>query len=162
MKPPNVTMEELAVRCEALAGPDRELDALIWALVDPAEHERQCSFRGMKHAGHVHTKTEKREHIAWYGQRFAPAYTSDLNAAMSLIPEGWRIRMLDASVIGRFSWSLTGPLHEIEDPESPGLMVRIPRYACATGPCIVRSLAAASLRARALTPRATEGEMSND
>lgn len=79
---------ELAARVEAASGADRELDARIWAVVDPKEHDRQCSFRGMKHAGHVHTKAEKRAHILWAGKLFALAYTASIDAALSLVPEG--------------------------------------------------------------------------
>ncbi len=81
---------ELAKRVEALDGPDREVDALIWALVEPQEHDRRCSFDGMKYAGHVHTKTEKKAHIKRLAEYNAPAFTASLDAAMTLVPEGYQ------------------------------------------------------------------------
>ena len=131
MKPPNVTMEELAVRCEALAGPDREVDFLILCIADP---------RAVK-TGPLPGD---------------PKYTASLDAAMSLIPDGWRwwkagdgrtggsrMVLVDAEdENGR--WSVFG---ECPCPETSE------RNAAA--------LCSAALRARALTPR-TDGGGDND
>lgn len=84
---------ELAANVEALDGPDREVDALIWAFIDPQEHDRRCSFSGMKYAGHVHTKAEKTAHIKRLAEYNAPAFTASLDAAMMLVPEGRQLSM---------------------------------------------------------------------
>lgn len=68
-------MEELADRVERAGGADHELDLAIWELVDPRAAE---------------TIAAGRRPLEWLH-----CYTSDLNAAMSLVPEGftaWELR----------------------------------------------------------------------
>jgi hypothetical protein len=60
----SVPEEDLAVRCEQATGPDRELDARLHVI-------REDGF------GH---------------RDQAPDYTASIDAALSLVPEGWRIR----------------------------------------------------------------------
>jgi hypothetical protein len=67
---------ELAERCEAATGPDRELDAEIastlgWANVGPGNRGGRC---GRSPEG------------TW---KTVPRYTASLDAAMTLVPEGW-------------------------------------------------------------------------
>lgn len=82
----NDTLSIIA-KLESATGPDRELDGMIWKVVDPSEFDRQCSFRGMKYAGHVHTKAEKAAHIARAAGYYSPAYTASLDAALALFAE---------------------------------------------------------------------------
>lgn len=89
----NDTLSIIA-KLESATGPDRELDGMIWKVVDPSEFDRQCSFRGMKYAGHVHTKAEKAAHIARAAGYYSPAYTASLDAALALVGEklpGWSV-----------------------------------------------------------------------
>lgn len=72
----------LAEKVEGLEGPDREVDCEILAAV---------------------ARTDNGPVFA------APAYTASLDAAMSLVPEGWRIWTADFSIEGRFVWMLCGP-----------------------------------------------------
>jgi hypothetical protein len=57
----------LAERCEAATGPDRELDGDIFCALGhaPFIEGAYCAYR-------------------------SPAYTASLDAAMTLVPEGWR------------------------------------------------------------------------
>lgn len=109
----------LAERVEALTGPDREVDALI--------------------AG-----TEAATAI-WHSEDETPLYTASLDAAMTLVPEGWYVHRLHQWVADNFTWScdlakkdmrLARPV-SVEDCATPAL-----------------ALCAAALRARAHT----EGE----
>lgn len=65
---------ELAERCEKAEGPDRELDAGI-ALAIGWRDCIPCAFNGVKHR--------------MGGILNAPAYTASLDAAMTLVPEGY-------------------------------------------------------------------------
>lgn len=69
---------ELAKRCEASDKPDRELDAAIYEAV----------FRMPIH------RSEGGQNLLtgqWYskGETYAKKYTGSLDAAMTLVPEGW-------------------------------------------------------------------------
>jgi hypothetical protein len=83
---------ELADRCEKATGPDRELDAQIWLASEPrtegAVPDENC-------AGWV-----RRDGWA-FGCAKAPDYTASLDAAMTLVPEGYDW------VIGRTNGGLT-------------------------------------------------------
>jgi len=70
---------ELAARCEAGTGPDRELDCRIWWVLDGLS----ISFED--------TVAIVADLHAW----LAPYYTASLDAAMALVPEGHTIQMSD-------------------------------------------------------------------
>lgn len=114
------TLLALADRIEAAEGPDRELDAAI-ALAIRYQDCLPCDFNGIK------ARTG--------GILNAPAFTASLDAAMTLVPEGW------TGVI-----DLTGAAKLI-DARYPNREVRA--LACAT-PAL--ALCAAALRARAANP----------
>lgn len=59
-----MTLLELAEACERADGADRELDAAISAIIEPYED-------------------------SFYHRYESPRYTASLDAAMSLVPEGW-------------------------------------------------------------------------
>lgn len=75
----------LADRAEAATGPDRELDALIASIARiGTEHEW-----AYKYPTWVASK-DGRVHLEKNGPSFAAApYTRSLDAAMTLVPEGW-------------------------------------------------------------------------
>lgn len=75
----------LAERCEAATGPDRALDATIVATVRiGTEHEW-----AYKHPAWI-SDSSGRVHLEKNGPSFsAAAYTASLDAAMTLVPEGW-------------------------------------------------------------------------
>jgi hypothetical protein len=94
-----------------------------------------------------HKVTGERER---YTYRPAPACISSVDVAMSLIPPGWRLRMVDASIEGRFAVSLTGPLRDATAEEIGSSLcgLQIPDDASSVAPSLERALTAASLRAR--------------
>lgn len=65
----------LAERCENATGPDRELDVAIYEVVSGERH-RPTRFGPEERGGHV-----------------VKAYTASLDAAMTLVPEGWARRI---------------------------------------------------------------------
>lgn len=80
---------ELAARVERAEGADRGIDASVWLLaVEKPEP-------GDKIDGDMHGR--------W------PAYTASLDAALGLVPEGWRNYQADFSVKNRTHWMLEGP-----------------------------------------------------
>jgi hypothetical protein len=84
-----VLLLDLASRCEAATGPDREIDCLIheWRFT-----ELTPAMRGMYYG------EPTGEYFRDGGETTfrAPAYTASLDAAMSLVPEGWARWIYDA------------------------------------------------------------------
>lgn len=87
-------MLELAERCENASGPDWELDAAI--------HEAVTTFPPRR-AGVGWPNENALVVPAFPGWVLLPAYTASLDAAMGLVPEGWRVsRWEEAWRIGRW------------------------------------------------------------
>jgi hypothetical protein len=135
-------MIELAERCEKASGPDRELDCLILEALGyevKRDHARPGQvvrgFGLLRYIGGTHWCTFNR-------------YTASLDAAMTLIPKGWRLWTGDFSVEGRFNWMLKGPLAPWTDPED-GRETIAPQYGNGIGSTPALALCAAALRARA-------------
>jgi hypothetical protein len=74
----------LAARAEAAEGPDRELDALICIAAGFAEGNT-VAFKTGWCAG-----SETNPHPVE-----APAYTASIDAALTLLPEGWQVAALE-------------------------------------------------------------------
>jgi hypothetical protein len=72
-----MTLTELAARCEAATGPDRELDAEIAAKLCGGSAVSPIDLSGR------YWKPGAR------GFCIAPAYTASIDAALTLVPEGW-------------------------------------------------------------------------
>lgn len=91
---------KLAERREAADGPDRWLDGDIWIALGlaPAENESGGVW-GFERARYNDDGGEWR--ASEFNQpapdkvRRAPAYSASLDAAMTLVPEGWRIAQLE-------------------------------------------------------------------
>lgn len=82
----------LIERLEKATGPDRELDGAMWLHFDQEALYKCWGVRGMRYAGHVHTKAEKAAHIKRMSEYYAPAYTASLDAAVALVERvapGW-------------------------------------------------------------------------
>jgi hypothetical protein len=82
----------LAERVEALTGPDREVDCLIWATVIHGGYEwtdanilrvPSCGLR----IGSFDPALTGRNFTCWHEP--IPAYTASLDASLPLAPEGW-------------------------------------------------------------------------
>lgn len=85
-----MTLLELAERCEKASGPDRELDADIWdalGLSPKYEGRRRAKYGKWARldGGTYHFANDS----AWGSNCGAPSFTASLDAAMTLVPEGW-------------------------------------------------------------------------
>ena len=96
------TLLALAERCEQAAGPDRELDAEIEALLTGrVTHPRAPGY------------TLKAQDVEWKlarladsgfissARRPAPPYTASLDAAVTLVPEGWRYDLTNGDLVSK-------------------------------------------------------------
>lgn len=66
--------DELIARLEAATGPSRDLDAGIAALCHPTDDQQYAAFEN--------------------GRDYPDVYTSSLDAALTLVPEGWGLYSL--------------------------------------------------------------------
>ena len=113
------TLEKLAEQCEKAAGPDRELDFYIWAalngvteITNPAEGHPMTPGRGGRVEGRdangewhlygfVDPGEANRNWSPYGGEDRYPNYTRSLDAAMTLVPEGWPRSVSDnAGILG--------------------------------------------------------------
>ena len=141
--PPNSKREELlalAARCEAATGPDRRLDAMIGAVVGVEPKERNVYRRG-----HFIGNNPVLLRIA----QDYPKFTTSLDAALSLVPDGAHIGMGADAIDPLRGWAWVrvrsaGTWEEFHSPERDGLapLEPMPRN-------IATALTAACLRALA-------------
>jgi hypothetical protein len=119
------TLLELAARCEAATGPDRELDALIYRALAgfPTDHWYRY--------GETHLADDR-----------VPAVTASLDAAMTLIPEGWDGALYLAADAHK-------PCVQLETPEMRSSFRMLEEMAEGTADSLALALTAACLRARA-------------
>lgn len=73
------TLLILATRCEAVTGPDRMLDGEIWRATEP-DGIWTLDYHG------VWMRQDEADHVAY---DMPPAYTSSLDAAVSLVSNGY-------------------------------------------------------------------------
>lgn len=90
--------EKLSERVQRLEGPDREIEEAIYESLGNCNHKRYECYRVQGDSGQTCLDCGK----DLYGADRAPRYTADLNAAMSLVPEGWGV-MLHVSENGLHS-----------------------------------------------------------
>jgi hypothetical protein len=102
-----MTRTELIAALKAAEGPSRELDAEVaftagWRLA-----------HGCWWTPDQVTKSHKLKDglMAMSGDPTieVPAFTASIDAALTLVPKGWRIYTADFSIKGRTRWSLLGP-----------------------------------------------------
>jgi hypothetical protein len=94
------TLLELAERCEKAAGPDRELDVLIKSEIDGYNVRWDGNLLLAKsrrpphdeyRLGSIDPGVKARNfRVAWSMPDF-PRYTGSLDAALTLVPEGWSV-----------------------------------------------------------------------
>jgi hypothetical protein len=83
---------ELAERCEQATGPDRVLDADICELIDlPLCELPDCLPDVLQQI------IDRTRSGSWDQDPDCPFYTASLDAAMTLVPEGWRWIMREAA-----------------------------------------------------------------
>lgn len=100
---------ELAERCEKSIGPDRDLDALIMAtlfrrenrLIGTREEMDDGSWRHIKTCVWVDPATDE-----WVSTA-AREFTSSIDAAMTLVPQGFAVELSEAWGPGRKDWTAT-------------------------------------------------------
>lgn len=140
MTDPVEVLNALALRCEEATGPDRELDDAIARTVGiclhedrevtvlPADDEDEDDFPGFAHRCR---KCGDRR-----GMKLLPkSYTASLDAAMTLIPEGWEWSLDNCGSETFGPWNV-----EMGDPA---------RFHPVEGRTAALALCAAALRARA-------------
>lgn len=128
-------LNALADRVEAAEGPEREIDSAIYEAIgiDETRCKWWCKMDGR-------TDLTRARFIAAH----APQFTASIDAAMTLVPDGW-------------AFGLSSDL--IEDGAVAGLMRKSPHSAGdakATTPAL--ALTAAALRAQAIDARSDETE----
>lgn len=83
------TLEALLARVLEGTGPDRELDGEIWRIAEPAafaaQHGLDCKPWRYIGNGVWRDDSDPEGH----NKAFAPPYTASLDAALTLVPEGW-------------------------------------------------------------------------
>lgn len=79
-------MTDLAERIEGAEGPSRELDALI-----EVERRKRAAFEaGLDDRARAHWRPDAFGYVESQGTRYpSPAYTASIDAAMTLVTEGW-------------------------------------------------------------------------
>jgi hypothetical protein len=91
----NSILEELAKRCEAGTGPDRELDTAIEQAL-PCSHAFEQAHPG-KNLSQWNEAAFAFYRVGDEGRDYiSPSYTVSIDAAMTLVPEGWRRWIYDA------------------------------------------------------------------
>lgn len=134
---------ELAARCEAATGPDRELDEAVWEGLGNCSHKRTKYYfieDGNDYdSGHTCLDCGKDT----YGVSKALAYTASLDAAMTLVPEGCGFAIRHHPELIRKTWCEVWS-HEYADPGNDP-----PDWFKASGATPALALTATAIRALA-------------
>jgi hypothetical protein len=130
---------ELAERCEHAAHPDSQLDAAIWLKAVADDTGREAVRIGREQYGDA--EAEFRISRLMDGR----AYTSSIDAAMTLLPEGWVIGSV-AEESPRTQWVVELRRGHRTSYDKVVFSEYEPGRRCAT---LALALCAASLRARA-------------
>lgn len=143
---PNPTRAPDALLAALIATPagSRELDAIV-AVAANWRHPLYVNDRWPQ----IYNEWKDTGRIAEKAQDYGvPKFTTSVDAALSLVPDGWRPYTADFSIPGRFAWMLQGPEIEEYDGElGRSLLVR--QYEYESGNTIPLAIVIASLRARA-------------
>ena len=135
---PAGVLRELALRCEAATVPDRALDAEINVAVRGFPEKAYQQKNGMRPKG-----TPDLDRMEFVRQWGVSGFTSSLDAALTLVPEGWRVSDLHQLDVGGWTVLLWfGP--------GSGVCINPPTGRANTS---APALTAAALRARAQAPQ---------
>jgi len=94
------TLLTLAERCEQAAGPDRELDvAIAFACGIVTHRQGNCFYTKNRYCSvmvldYDYDDTE-------YRAPELPSYTASLDAAVTLVPEGWRYDLTNGDLVSK-------------------------------------------------------------
>lgn len=113
---------ELAERCEAATGPDRELDAMIavatdWRWDDWEEGESTARGQAEKHGLDWLVGRAKDGMASMW--RHMPRYTASLDAAVTLVPDGWEYTAKQEGP--RHIWAMHKRRVEVANAATPAL-----------------------------------------
>lgn len=113
-------VENLIERLEAATGPDRELDGLIYGALNNLERN-DCTFildiDGERFQFRHPTKTHPSGPAALYVRGYnVLEYTSSLDAALTLVPDGWWLTLQCKGQHYHADLEYTGP-GEVEGPD---------------------------------------------
>lgn len=125
-------LSELAARCEAAEAPDRELDAVIREAVGGATVPLYRLVKPM--IGHPEWEGGASSNGHWL-----PFYTASLDAALTLVPEGWHWSIYDTNGVDKACAQVEPPEYDYE-----------PHTGEAATPAL--ALCAAALKARTREP----------
>ncbi len=79
---------DIIERLEKATGADRRLDADMWPIVDPDGYRQTLAHRQVMAS--LDLTPERQEREAFETTRlFAPKFTASIDAALTLVPEGW-------------------------------------------------------------------------
>jgi len=97
------SLSDLIARLEKATGPDRQLDCEIAEALGHSIVWKQANYTMEAFPAILWRKPHP-----YAGMKEpCPKWTSSIDAAMTLVPEGWRVNSGDFSVEGRFAWMLT-------------------------------------------------------
>jgi hypothetical protein len=102
---------KLAERCEKATGPDRELDVCIWAAITPADTYRRIEPGKSYSTWQIRDKPSG-EWRDYYPSLNAKRYTETLDAAVTLVPEGWFWMLCQQPVSARV-WTEGNHAHSV-------------------------------------------------
>lgn len=133
---------KLSDRVEALQGPDRLTDANIHWLVQPEDFECDVDERGDYCYARGGWTMNRADHHFLDGLG-VPRYTASLDAAMTLLPEGWSVGLGDLRGYDPIVWRA-----HLRNHNNPSASAREWEEGHNQSPAI--ALTAAALRARGL------------
>lgn len=122
------SLSDLIARLEKAMGPDRELDVLIGYAVDLRGDDKHLSFRTSFDTCGMKMMLEMAESYQNIWRTELPRFTSSIDAAMTLVPEGWNRRASETDK--HWWWAELREGHEtsynrVEIGQSPSLPVSI-------------------------------------
>jgi hypothetical protein len=97
---------ELAERCEKATGPQRELDVAIAIECGPAAKRLESLMAGSPHntVAEIAKEADRESPLVCI-----PSYTASLDAALTLVPEGWFVHSITEFNQRTWEVSLRGP-----------------------------------------------------
>lgn len=87
-----MTLSEIIAKLEAANEGSRELDIEIWRQCAPQQY-KITEIHSRAFSGREWTDEEKALQVRSQAIKYAPRYTTSLDPALTLVPEGWRTKL---------------------------------------------------------------------